>query len=256
MSYRKAVLDLGPEGYWRFGEPAGTTTLVDETGNHPATAGTGVLGAAGALTGDTNTAMTFSGAAANVVTPGGTWAIDSAAWSAMALVNLNATFPTTFHESLFQVYATDVTQHAAFHARRNATNNRLSYWDNTNTWKESTATLPGGAWSHVAMTVAGTALNIYVDGANVLATTITAPADIYTAVYIGASTSADPLKGILDEPAIFTKTLTAAQIQGVQAQVANPTADATLNVKVRNAANTGWTDTTLKVRNAANTGWT
>jgi concanavalin A-like lectin/glucanase superfamily protein/matrixin len=60
-SYRAAVLSDNPSGYWRLGEASGTT-LYDETSNlSDGTYKNGpTLGTAGALSGDPNTAVTYS----------------------------------------------------------------------------------------------------------------------------------------------------------------------------------------------------
>lgn len=59
--YQEEVMALGPTAYWRLGEASGTTA-VDQTGAHDGTIVNAVgYGAAGALVGDTDTAMTFNG---------------------------------------------------------------------------------------------------------------------------------------------------------------------------------------------------
>ena len=60
--YASGVLADGPAGYWRFGEPSGTTA-VDSSPNHNdgSYLNGPVLGAPGALVGDANTAASFDG---------------------------------------------------------------------------------------------------------------------------------------------------------------------------------------------------
>lgn len=62
LDYRAAVLAKNPVAYWRLGESDGTSA-ADETGNgHDGTyVGNPVLGQQGAINGDPNTAVQFSG---------------------------------------------------------------------------------------------------------------------------------------------------------------------------------------------------
>ena len=66
-SYEAAIVSSAPEGWWRLGEPAGSTYLVDGMGRHDGyyTNGNGTvppvtLGVTGALIGNPNTAATIS----------------------------------------------------------------------------------------------------------------------------------------------------------------------------------------------------
>lgn len=68
-SYRNAVMALGPVGYWRLGEAAGTVAK-DETGANDGTyVNTPTLGVAGFLAGDPNTAVTLNGTTQYVTVP-------------------------------------------------------------------------------------------------------------------------------------------------------------------------------------------
>jgi len=65
--YAQAVINDGPNTYWRLGEASGTTAY-DWAGYSDGTVGAGVTrGAAGAITGDSNTATTLTGAATSIV---------------------------------------------------------------------------------------------------------------------------------------------------------------------------------------------
>lgn len=58
--YREAVLSDNPVAYWRLGEAVGETVAADETGSHDAEyLGVIMQGAAGAITGDGDTAVEF-----------------------------------------------------------------------------------------------------------------------------------------------------------------------------------------------------
>ncbi|HEY9172677.1 MAG TPA: LamG-like jellyroll fold domain-containing protein [Verrucomicrobiae bacterium] len=66
-SYEAAIVTSGPEGWWRLGEPAGTTNLFDAMGRHDGYYTNGnnsvppvTLGAAGALMGNPDTSASFT----------------------------------------------------------------------------------------------------------------------------------------------------------------------------------------------------
>lgn len=60
-TYYDSVLNDSPNGYWRLGEPSGTTA-TDETGTNNGTySGSPTLGVTGAIPVDEDTAVTFDG---------------------------------------------------------------------------------------------------------------------------------------------------------------------------------------------------
>ena len=67
-AYRAAVLADTPVGYWRLGDPAGSTSCHDETGNgHDGVVVGGViLGVAGAIKNDPTTAAQFDGTTGSI----------------------------------------------------------------------------------------------------------------------------------------------------------------------------------------------
>lgn len=74
--YRSAVLDSGPDGYWRLGEAAGATAAGSEIANHLGKDAAVVRGGVafatpGALAGTADTAATFDGATSVVQLPKG-----------------------------------------------------------------------------------------------------------------------------------------------------------------------------------------
>ena len=74
-SYAAEVLADAPLGYWRMGEPSGTT-MVDSSGNgrNGTYAGSPVLGGTGLIVGDVDTAVEFDGTAKRAyVTAPATW---------------------------------------------------------------------------------------------------------------------------------------------------------------------------------------
>lgn len=70
-NYPNVVLRDQPLGYWRFGDPAGSSTVADSSGNgYTGTVNGGVtLGEPGALTGDSTTCALFDGATGYINLP-------------------------------------------------------------------------------------------------------------------------------------------------------------------------------------------
>ncbi len=67
LSYRNAVMGMGPVGYWRLGETSGSVA-GDETGNHDGVYGSGVmLGQSGALAWDGDGAVRSDGSVGTTV---------------------------------------------------------------------------------------------------------------------------------------------------------------------------------------------
>lgn len=211
MTYSSVVIAQTPISYWRLGDAS--SPLVDQMGVHNGTAGAGTaFGATGAISGDD--ACTFGGSTAVIATSG--FSIASTNWSVSGYAKNISPAPTTFHTSFMGLTPGTgaQTQRALCCTRRNATNNRLCYWDNTNSWQESSVTLTLDAWAHVAWTKSGTTLKIYHEGIEVGSFTLTEPSDTYTDLFIGGSqsTGSDAMKGDLDEAAVWSRALTAAEV--------------------------------------------
>lgn len=94
-AYSDAVLALSPAGYWRLGESSGTSA-ADASGNGlTGTYENGVvLGAAGAIAGDSDTAATFDGLNDRVITastssPSGASGLSVIAWVKLAALPID-----------------------------------------------------------------------------------------------------------------------------------------------------------------------
>ena len=211
----EVITNQVPDAYWRLGEAEGVTSAVDVMGAHtggPIAAGVG-QGRPGGISGDSNTSMAFDSPSDGIPTAG--WSLSSGSYSVHALINLQSAFPTTFHETIIGFSDAGGTQRASFVARRNATGNRLAYWDNTNSWQETGQTIPANTWVMVHLVKSGTNLKIYLNKVEVGNFTITEPGDVYTNVYLGAGVTTvpvDPLKGDLDEVAVWSRAISAAEV--------------------------------------------
>lgn len=94
-NYPGAILGDSPAAYWRLGEAPGATSGADTTGhgNTVTYQGPVTLGAAGAITGDPNTAVQF-GSAGAVATRTATPVTATANWTLEAWI-----YPTTVTQS-------------------------------------------------------------------------------------------------------------------------------------------------------------
>ncbi len=225
--YRSLLLSQSPLAYWRFGEPTGTLA-TDETAN--ANTGTymnGVtLGVAGAIAGDTNTAASFDGTDDYVTVPNKpslnpAYALTLEAW-------VKPSFSSELQKPLivkgYTSHSAPYYSYALFMTDRSTAPKRVGFhlalggaWtyilvDNTG-WQS-------GIWNHVAATYDGSAMRVYVNGREVGSRAASGALVSYvTPLTIGAyanlsKTSAYLYKGQIDEPALYVRALTAAEVKG------------------------------------------
>jgi hypothetical protein len=218
-TYSAAVLESGPDAYWRLGEPSGSTTAKDATGrdNTGSYVGTVSLGVPGALAADTDTAAGFNGSNTNVAATKVT--NDPQTYSVELWVNTTTTRggklvgfgnrQTGLSSSYDRhVYMTNSGQiiFGAYPGRAVAVTSPLSYND--------------GRWHHIVATMGAAGMALYVDGSPV-ATNANATSQAYNGYWraggdsLGGWPSAPSstyLNGTLDEVAIYSYALTASQV--------------------------------------------
>jgi hypothetical protein len=207
-SYAEAVLTNGPVNYWKLGESSGTTAF-DSFGGLDGTYTNGVtLGVPGGLPyGGAGTAVDFDGTSGQILLNGSGI---PAPWTA-----------------IFWVLRTDpIQQSGALIDDRTApvsSSLRVEQWQNSGkvgfthygvadfTYGYGT---PSGVWVQLTFVGRATGTDLYVDGV----LTDSSPNSIQLPRrIIGASTSADFLKGTLDEISLFNKELSAASIATIYA---------------------------------------
>jgi len=206
------VLSDHPLGFWRLGDPAGSTSAADASGSGlTAAVDPGVsFGQPGAISGDT--AATFSGGGAAVTVPPSPLLDLSSAVSVEAWVR-----PTTAGQN-GGIYEKTVSgwvnsqymlllEAGVAKFRVRTTNGALSPVDGP--------TLPLGAWSHLVGTFDGTTLRLYVNGA--LAATSAAVGPMTSGsgpAYIGRlGQNLYPFSGSIDEVAVFPSALSAERVR-------------------------------------------
>jgi hypothetical protein len=214
--YADVVLSHGPVGYWRLGESSGTVA-VDSSGNgrDGTHEGSPTLGVEGALISDDDTAVRFDG--------GGTqygkvdafpssadfsadcWVyVDAAGDAAQGFMERTAGTTTNTDWLLY-------LETAGGHAKW-----RVAQDDGTLVTVPAGVDLARDTWHHVAGTCSGGVARLYVDGSEVASravtrTTAKAAGNLYLARL--ASATAYALLGTLDEPAVYDRALTAAEVK-------------------------------------------
>ena len=206
-SYADHVAAHSPVAYWRLGESLGD--FADSSGNgHTGTPfGSITYGATGALTLDSNTAITLDPANNDYFTAAdhadfdlGDGPFTLEAWIKKAA---DGTAMWFFNKGV-----------GAYGLRMNVGNNLELVRDNVLSICTSTVTITGTAWHHVAASKTGAAVKLYIDGIDVTgAITNSTMVDTATALYIGRRwDGSQEWDGDLDELAVYSSVLTGAQI--------------------------------------------
>jgi hypothetical protein len=200
--------------YWRLGEASGTSAL-DSKGTNTGVYQNGVvLGAAGALASDPNTAASFNGSTSRVqLTPIPT--VTNFTIEGWSYLNSGATANSNGNNALYATSG-NVTLLARPGAGNTATMAYASVWVGGTEYNlQPTSTQSNlNVWVHWALTRSGTTLTLYRNGVQVAQRT-NLPAST-TANISGAIGSWGVgtyiLNGRIDEVAVYNTALTAAQV--------------------------------------------
>jgi len=203
-----------PSGYWRLGDPAGSTTAADASGNGlSAAVDAGVtFGQPGAISGDT--AATFPGSGpAMTVAPSAvldlTSTVSVEAWVRPTAAGQNGgIFEKTLNGWVNSQYMLLLESGVAKFRVRTAAGNQLLWVDGP--------TLPLNSWSHLVGTFDGSALRIYVNGA-LFGTNaaVTGPLNGGSGPsFLGRlGQSLYPFQGSIDEVAVFSAALSPDRVR-------------------------------------------
>ena len=224
--YRDVIMATsGLVGYWRLDEPSGTL-CTDQTGaNNANYNGTVTRGVTGAIPG--NAAITLNGNAANFIRTqvavfgdverpaqpeqllsnldvGDVFTLE--AW-----VNRNGAAPTSWSDILSRGAN-------AFYMRMDGSTGAIALLKSQAAGiVTSTAGVPVSGWHHVVCTKNGATVKQYIDGADVTGTVSNATCvSVNNFVSIGGDTFgsgiSEPFNGSLDEPAIYSRALSASEV--------------------------------------------
>lgn len=205
-SYSAAMLKTVPVAYWRLGEASGTVA-TDVMGAYNGTyVGTPTRGVAGLLTSDANTAVDFPGSDATY--------IESTALPALGTAYTLAVIvkPDVLNSGI--ALSPDV---AARPYIRHTSDTILFGWNDASgvhtTLFVSPDIAPSGGRYFVVVTHDGSTARIYVNGVEVQSVAATAQSVASGTWYIGRyGLDGLPFDGVIDEPAIWNRALTATEI--------------------------------------------
>jgi PKD repeat protein len=219
--YADTVKADAPTSYWRLGEKTGSTA-ADSVGTAPMTVGSGITkGVAGALTGDADTAYSFTNSS-----------------SATLATQTAAAAPNTFtQEAWVQTTTRDGGRIIGFASARSGNSSiydrqvwldkqgRANFSVKVPKWFglatetrtiSSSAAVNDGRWHHVAASMGSAGMVLYVDGQQVAARADTTTGISYNAYFRVAAdraiANASTFTGRIDEVALYPTALTAAHV--------------------------------------------
>ena len=177
-NYSAVVLQDSPAAYWRFGDAVGSTTAADASGHNLALTyqGSAALGQPGAVVGDANTAVQFSGTnryasrATAPLTATTNWSLE--AWIyPTSLPQLGAVIYNGIDDSSHGGYGFEIASSAG------TSGSNIIGIPGSAGVINSGYTLPAASrWYHVVMTRDTTTIRFYVNGQQSSSTSTTSPA--------------------------------------------------------------------------------
>ena len=211
-SYRLAVLATNPISYWRLGEASGTVAVDEMGANNGTYIGAPTLGVAGLLASDPDTAVAFAAASTQYVSIAGV-ALAAGDWTVYAIVH-----PTSYAGVVNGIFAGE----PAGVSLEFVTGVLTVSCSGVSNAAGSTASTPTGATYHVAATyvLATHTLTYYVNGVAAGTSTYNPSwsATAKTAIIGLFDTFGDfPFDGTIDEPAIWNRALSAAEVAALYA---------------------------------------
>lgn len=217
MSYASVIAGDAPLAWYRLGDASGTTATDSSGNSHNGTyTNSPTLGAAGLLTGDSDTAMgVTSNSGTCVSVTSGTW-MDVSSITVEAWTSLTSAVDATNGDAIASRYATGGFNWLLW---RNTTGKWAVQIRNTAGTAYNIATASSVSTSttyHLAFTFDGFYLRLYVDGAEAAAavpvtgTVQTSTNNIEIGRYSGSNATTP--SGTVDEVAIYNTALSATQI--------------------------------------------
>lgn len=205
-AYATAVLGRSSlVSYWRLDEASGTLA-ADQTGRNPGTyVASPTLGVVGATTGDSDTAITLNGTTQWMT------AADSTSLRLAAPFTVEAWVKPTDRLAYYMV----ITKNTDYEFRLATTTGKVELYVNNVLQVTSAAAVATGAWSHIVATHDGATAKVYING--VLDTSTAASTAVPTSsnvLSVGSRATGFPFKGSIDDPAVYSRVLTAAEIAG------------------------------------------
>jgi hypothetical protein len=207
-TYAAATAFTSPAGYWRLGDPAGSTTAADAspTGDAGTVHGTVTFGQPGAIGTDPNHASAAFDGSSGFIDLGNPTALQSNSGTVTAWVKTTST-DSGYHAIAIKWYAYGLFVQDG---------DLVTYDWSTNTEHNSGIDVADGQWHQVALTYQSGVENgttLYVDGAPVATTTITTANQSNDALIGSGSTSGvEYFAGNIDDVAFYPNILTGSQV--------------------------------------------
>jgi hypothetical protein len=212
--YSAIIAADGAISHWRLGEPSGTTAVDVISANNGTYINGPTLGIAGAITGDADTAATFSSPSVQYVTVAsdapfrfaGTTPFSLEAW-------INHTPDGSYRNFLAAKNAGEVGGYALYSqvdefgfARRAASSSNTALLE---------PGISAGVWHHVVGTYDGTSMRLYLDGtlvAGPVASSKSLPSDSTFTIAANGAAVGTVFNGSIDEVAVYDYALSAAAV--------------------------------------------
>lgn len=219
-SYASTVLGDGPVSYWRLGEQTGTTAADSGNGGNNGTYNGGsTLGVAGAIVGDTDTAVKLNGSTGYVGVPDNanldiTGDMTLEMWAKPGA--LNGTTQTVLQKGTSSNVAGPGWQYRMSINSANRWKGILFVGNSSFEIIDTIDTLSATRWDYLVLVRSGTTQTLYVNGQAVGSVSISGPTNATTGMLAfgrAGSYSNYYLNGNVDEVAIYNQALTTAQIQ-------------------------------------------
>jgi hypothetical protein len=242
-AYARAVQADAPVGWWRLGESSGASA-ADQTGagNAGTYVGTVALRQPSLLGNDSNTAAGFSGAGSVRMPTASAFNFTSAfsleAWIKPTALPAAGAFASILTKA--ESYSLQFNgPRLEFTVIQSGTRRRLQ--------APAGAVVAGTAY-HVVGAFDGTTQRLYLNGAQVASASLTGSASVTTnPLYVaGWNSTTERFNGVVDEPAVYARTLSASQVRAHYAAAGVATLDAPSGLAGRAVSSTRidltWTD--------------
>lgn len=213
MSYVDEVMADAPAAYWRMGEASGLPQDSSGNGRHlTVSSGTRTYGVAGALTGDSDTAITVVRAAQFMTLPAASLSLGDGPFSLECWVKRADLNTASFYWFFGNSPGSGTTR---WFVGFNASGALVAWWEGSASWWYTSSQLfEDTNWHHIVLTKSGAARVAYGDGALLTNAAANQTITDYGDWGIGSAgaTTSNSFDGTIDEVAVYLSVLSAARV--------------------------------------------
>jgi Concanavalin A-like lectin/glucanases superfamily len=207
--YRTSVLADAPAAYWRLDESSGSTAADQSGNNNPGAYSSVSLGAAGALSGDTDAAAGFNGSS-SVVSSNYT---KGNIFTAELWVRPATSTPPSGGATLVSHGGPSSGQSRGWEVLEQPDGSVLFWFPSGASVTSSTKLTDPSRWYDLVAVSTGSQLQLYVNGSQEASANGTQPIATGTPTLIGAYLSTSFFAGSIDELALYPTALSSTRIQ-------------------------------------------